>query len=83
MNDKEIFKLYKKAFGDNLQRIRKERTDTVRKVDTNTKFDASNYHKYETGKGNPTIETLFSIARGLGVEPKVLLDFKFDIDEEI
>ena len=81
MKEKEIFDAYKKAFGENLQRIRKEKADTIRTVDTNTQLDASNYHKYEKGKGNPTIETLYIIAKGLGVAPKDLLDFNFEIDK--
>lgn len=79
MTDKEVLSAYKKAFGENLKKVRERKIDTLRKVDTNTKFDSSNYHKYEIGKGNPTLETLLTIAVGLDVNPKELLDFDFDL----
>gem|GEM_PF-6402794 len=58
VTDKKLIEEYKKAFGDNLRKIREERSETVRSVDTKTKYDASNYSKYELGKGNPTLTTL-------------------------
>ncbi|NUY81902.1 helix-turn-helix transcriptional regulator [Flavobacterium sp. MAH-1] len=79
MTDKKLIEEYKKAFGENLKRIRKERSETVRTVDTNTKYDSSNYNKYELGKGNPTLTTLAQLASGLGVSTKDLLDFDFDL----
>ena len=81
MTEKEVLKAYRKAFGENLKRIRKEKISTLSGVDANTKFDASNYHKYELGNGNPTLETILIIANGLGVSPKDLLDFEFDYGE--
>ena len=58
---------------------REEKIKTLSGVDSRTKFDSSNYHKYEIGTGNPTLETLVSIATGLGIHPKELLDFDFDL----
>lgn len=81
MTDKEVFDAYKKAFGENLKKIRKQRINTLRAVDTNTKYDASNYHKYEIGIGNPTLETLLTFAISLGIHPKELLDFDFDLSQ--
>ncbi|MGH2666912.1 helix-turn-helix domain-containing protein [Flavobacterium sp.] len=79
MAKEERLKAYKKAFGENLKKIRAERIKTLSGVDSTTKFDSSNYHKYEIGTGNPTLETLVSIATGLGIHPKDLLDFDFDL----
>ncbi len=78
MTEEEALKAYRKAFGENLQNIRKGKISTLSGVDTNTKFNSSNYHKYELGNGNPTLETILLIATGLGVHPKELLDFDFD-----
>jgi transcriptional regulator with XRE-family HTH domain len=78
MAEEEALKAYRIAFGKNLRKIRKERISTLSGVDTNTKFNASNYHKYELGNGNPTLETILLIATGLGVHPKDLLNFDFD-----
>jgi transcriptional regulator with XRE-family HTH domain len=82
MRDQEILKSFKKAFGENLKRIRESRIESLGKVDSNTKYDKSNYHKYERGVGNPTLETILSIAHALNVEPRELLDFKFDLKLE-
>ena len=79
MSKKELLKAYKKAFGENLKKIRAEKIKTLSGVDSTTKFDSSNYHKYEIGTGNPTLETLISIATGLDIHPKELLDFEFDL----
>jgi len=78
MTDEEVLKLFKKAFGENLKKIRKEKLASLGKVDANTKYNKSNYHKYEQGFGNPTLETILSIAGALNVEPRELLDFKFE-----
>ena len=48
-------------------------------VAQNSTCDASNYNKYENGKGNPTIETLLKMASAFGILPKELFDFDFDI----
>jgi len=80
MTDKEL-KDYKKAFGENLKRIRAEKYSSLSKLDADTKFDSSNYHKYEKGDGNPTLETILEIAASLKVHPRELLDFKFNIND--
>lgn len=76
MTEKEL-KDYKKAFGDNLKRIRLEKYSTLSKLDADTKFDSSNYHKYEKGDGNPTLETILDIAASLQIHPRELLNFNF------
>lgn len=79
MAKEELLKAYKKAFGENLKEIRTKKITTLSGVDSTTKFDSSNYHKYEIGTGNPTLETIVSIAAGLGVHPKELFNFDFDL----
>ncbi|WP_409415786.1 helix-turn-helix domain-containing protein [Flavobacterium sp. PS2] len=78
----KLLKDYRKAFGENLKRIREEKIKTLSGVDSKTRFDSSNYHKYEIGTGNPTLETIIRIATGLGVHPKELLNFDFEIKSE-
>lgn len=80
MAKEELLIAYKKAFGENLKEIRTKKITTLSGVDSTTKFDSSNYHKYEIGTGNPTLETLVRIATGLGIHPKELFDFDFDIE---
>ncbi len=78
MKDADILRSFKKAFGENLKAIRETKLKSLGQVDSNTKYNKSNFHKYEKGIGNPTLETIFSIANALDVEPKLLLDFNFD-----
>jgi transcriptional regulator with XRE-family HTH domain len=42
----------------------------------NCDLDDSQISKIEHGKKNVQISTIFELAKGLGVEPKELLDFK-------
>lgn len=79
MAKEELLKDYRKRFGENLRKIREEKIKTLSGVDSLTRFDASNYNKYETGEGNPTLETIARIATGLGVHPKDLLNFDFEL----
>jgi len=81
MNE-DLFKKYKKDFGANLKKIREAKYTALSEVDANTKFDSSNYHKYENGTGNPTLKTILELAASLKIHPKQLLDFEFDFKEE-
>jgi len=67
------------AFSENLKRIRTAKYSSIDKVAQNSPFEASNYNKFERGKGNPTIETLLKMASAFGIPPKELFDFDFDI----
>lgn len=80
MTDREL-KDYKKAFGENLKRIRAEKYSSLSKLDADSKFDSSNYHKYEKGDGNPTLKTILEIAASLRIHPKELLDFEFTMKD--
>lgn len=79
VNSKEVLRLYMEAFSENLKEIRTDRYPSMDEVAQNSTFDASNYNKYEKGKGNPTIETLLKMASAFGIPPKELFNFEFDI----
>tara|TARA_R110002073_G_scaffold316502_2_gene489400 strand:- start:506 stop:775 length:270 start_codon:yes stop_codon:yes gene_type:complete len=84
MSKKDIYIDYCKAFGDNLKKIRLQNDmKTLSAVDKETAMNSSNYHKYELGKGNPTLKKILELAIAVGVNPKDLLDFEFHIDKEI
>lgn len=82
MSKEKLLQDYRKAFGENLKKIREEKIRTLSDVDSKTRFDASNYHKYEVGTGNPTLETIVRIATGLGIHPKELLNFEFELKSD-
>lgn len=79
MNSKEVLKLYMKMFSEHLKEIRETKYKSMDEVAKNSNFDSSNYNKFENGKGNPTIETILKMASTLGISPKELFDFDFDI----
>jgi transcriptional regulator with XRE-family HTH domain len=64
-----------KAFGIHLQLTRKSLGFTQESLAYNAELSLSQIARLETGRGNPTLCTLITIANTLGIEPKVLLDF--------
>lgn len=71
------------SYGKTLKKIRKEKNiETLDAVDKSSAMDSSNYHKYEQGKGNPTLTKILELAVAIGVNPKELLDFDFEVNKE-
>lgn len=66
----------KDAFGAHVKRLRQSKNLSLVQVDQNCELDESNISKIENGKVNVQLSTIFELAKGLGVEPKELLDFK-------
>ncbi|MBP0612955.1 helix-turn-helix transcriptional regulator [Chryseobacterium sp. cx-311] len=79
MDSKEVLKLYMEAFAENLKTIRTDKYTSMDSLAKNSNFDASNYHKFEKAKGNPTIETILKMASAFEIPPKELFNFDFDI----
>ncbi|RZJ49969.1 MAG: XRE family transcriptional regulator [Flavobacterium sp.] len=68
-------KIYLKKFGENLERIKKEKNLSYRKIAANCNIEFADIKRYVDGKINPTLLSLADLAKGLGIEPKELLDF--------
>lgn len=66
---------YLKKFGNNLERIKKEKKLAYRKISANCNLEHSDIKRYVDGKVNLTLLSLVELAKGLGVHPKELLDF--------
>lgn len=81
MDSKEVRKLYMMEFGLNLKKVRERQDITLDDIATDSTFDSSNYHKFEQGTRNPTIETILKIATVLKVHPRDLFDFPFDLSK--
>ncbi|HBL78983.1 MAG: transcriptional regulator [Pusillimonas sp.] len=79
MDSKEVLEIYMKEFAQHLSKLREQKFKTMDNIATNSSYDASNYNKYEKGKGNPTLETILKIASLLEIPPKELFNFDFDI----
>lgn len=65
-----------RKFGERLREVREVKNLTLRAMAANCELDDSQISKIENGKVNIQLSTIFELAKGLGVEPKELLDFK-------
>ncbi len=65
------------AFGTNLKKIRTAKNLTQEELAHRCDLPLSQIGRFERGVRSPTLSTILILARGLKVEPKELLDFKF------
>jgi transcriptional regulator with XRE-family HTH domain len=72
---KSKYKSLQESFGENLKRRREDKGFSLRSLAANCDLDDSQISKIENGKTNIQLSTIFELAKGLGVEPKELLDF--------
>jgi len=59
-------------FGNNLRRIRKEKDLSMEALANLAEIELSQIFRIETGKINPKLTTILTIARALGINPKEL-----------
>jgi len=67
--------ILKTKFGSHLKKIRESKNYSLIDVDYRCDLNESNISKIENGKFDIRLSTIFELAKGLGVEPKDLLDF--------
>ncbi len=63
------------AFGKHLRKLREERSLSQEELANRSGIAFSQIGRFERGVRSPTLSTLESLANGLGVKPKELLDF--------
>lgn len=70
-------------FGKQIEKLRKRKKLSYRKLAQNCNIDYSDISKIEKGKekANITLLTLLELAKGLEVQPKKLLDFDVEFEE--
>ncbi|HMI02172.1 MAG TPA: helix-turn-helix transcriptional regulator [Pedobacter sp.] len=61
-----------KNFGNNLRRIRKEKELSMEALANLAEIELSQIFRIETGKINPKLTTILTIAKALGINPKEL-----------
>lgn len=76
MGDKQD--IYLSKFGERLGALKKASGLSYRKIAANCSVEHSDIKRYVDGKINPTLLTIIDLAKGLGVEPKQLLDILWD-----
>lgn len=69
-------------FGKRLKHLRLEKSLSYRQLAQNCNLDYSDISKIEKGERNVQLSTILELARGLGIQPKELFDFKMSIDIE-
>ena len=68
---------YLKAFGENVKRIRLSKGLSREKLSAESDIEVMQIYRIENGKVNTTISSVLALAKGLGVTPAKLMDFKF------
>ena len=64
--------------GKRISEVRDSNKQTLHDIEFLTGIDSSDVNKYEQGKINLTIKTLLKLSIALNIEPKELINFKFD-----
>ena len=64
-----------KAFGQRVAKMRKDKKLSLEMLANMADIDLSGLHRIETGKTNPKLSTVFSLAKALEILPKELFDF--------
>jgi transcriptional regulator with XRE-family HTH domain len=72
-----------KTIGSNLRRLRRERHLSLAELATQSQVAKATLANVERGRGNPTIETLWALAIGLGVAFSDLLEQPDDVEVAI
>jgi transcriptional regulator with XRE-family HTH domain len=67
--------------GKQVEKSRKKKKLSYRKLAQNCNIDYSDISKIEKGKANITMLTLLELAKGLEIHPKKLLDFEFNFED--
>ena len=65
------------AFGKHLRNLRESKRLTQDELADKCEIPLSQVGRMERGTRSPTLSTILILAKGLGVEPKMLLDFMY------
>ena len=66
-------------FGRHVKKLRKEQKLSLRQLATRCNIDASDIFIIEKGIRNITLSTILELSKGLGVQPKELFDFDYNL----
>lgn len=73
---------YLKKFGEKLASLKIASGLSYRKIAANCNVEHSDIKRYVDGKINPTLLTIIDLAKGMGVDPKELLNIQWEINPE-
>lgn len=75
-------KKYLKAFGENLQALRNSKKLSQMELSKRSGLSLSHISRMERGVRGPSLLTVADLAFGLKLEPKVLMEFTFQIEKK-
>lgn len=70
-----------KALGESIAELRKEQMLSQAELAERANISPSHVSRLEKG-GKPSLDTLFDVAEGLGVEPRLILERAADIESQ-
>lgn len=73
----ESYQFIKEKFGIHLRSLRQERNLSLRELANKSDLNHNKIGLIESGATDLQLTTIFKLAKGLDIEPKLLLDFKF------
>lgn len=76
---KEIRSKYYVAFGENLQKLIEFNNTDVMTIASIGKIEPKQVYRVLNGEHGASMGTVISIAKGMGISPKDLFDFDFDL----
>lgn len=79
---KDLKKSYYIKFGENLQELMTQHGKDVLTIASIGKLESKQVYRVMNGEHGATMGTIISLAKGLGISPKELFDFEFDLDKE-
>jgi len=68
---------YLNAFGEHLAQVLKQKGKTPEEVAAHASIETKQVYRVINGEHSASISIVYAIAKGLGVQPKVLFDFEF------
>jgi plasmid maintenance system antidote protein VapI len=80
---KELRKKYYVKFGENLQVLMDKYDKDVMTVASIGKIELKQVYRVLNGEHGASMGTVVSLAKGLGIEPKELFEFGFDLEEDM
>lgn len=72
---------FRRAFGKNVEKYRKEIGLSYRELAQKCDIDHSNISKIEKGEVDLRLSTIQELAKGLRISPKELFDFEFNFED--
>lgn len=79
MNESSIN--YYLKFGENLQRLLDDSGTDILTVASLGNIEQKQVYRVLKGEHGASLKTIVALAKGLGVHPKELFDFEFDLEQ--